>query len=160
MRRVPTTPTLSLYPLLVVLLALALFYLPMWSATGECSCGWIDGPHRVRIPIAHETTPIDDPAPIVEIRRDTILLDGRDLGLPQCGLVVALRDQLTTLRNNYALLHPHDGVPDTYYLVAAGTTPSWVLAAVRHSAVAAGYNRPWYVVEADVPHDEYPYPFW
>ena len=64
------------------------------------------------------------------------------------------------MRNNFRLLHPQDDFRGTYYVVAEGSTPSWVLAAVRHSAVAAGWNTPWYVVEADAPQDEYTYPFW
>jgi hypothetical protein len=157
------TPSPDLYPLSVVLVAVTLFYLVVWSPNaGECFCMDLQGPHRVRLPVAHEVVSFDDPAPIVQIRRDLLTLDGRPYALPKAPgeIVESLRDELITSNKNFALLHPGDQSPDTYYLIAEGTTPAWVLAAVQRSAAAAGCKRPWYVVEADGPHDEYPYPFW
>lgn len=134
------TPLPNLLPLLVVLLPILFFYARMFHASGECLCS-----RRVPIvvPIATQVDTNFEPAPIIEI---DLTREVRLNSVPQKS-IVALADDLITLRNNFALLHPGSTAPLRSYLVADARLPFGAINFARHALAIAGYAPADYVVQ-------------
>ncbi len=106
---------------------------------------------KIDLPRAFAVAPFE-PAPVIEVTTTDIRLNRMPMGeiaaLDRARApIVRLLDDLTTLKNNYALLHPITSFPGTVLLSADRDTPFWVIERVRITALLAGYPDTQYVVE-------------
>jgi hypothetical protein len=135
-------------PLLVALFAIVFFYLRQFHASGEIVCATV---HRFQYPSAYQIAPLE-PAPIVQVDASGITLNGLPEGkIAELGSrkdkIVGLFDDLTTLKNNYVLLHSDTAAfPGSFILAADRDTPFWVIERARHTAMLAGYRDMQYAV--------------
>jgi hypothetical protein len=143
-------------PLVVMLMALAFFYLRHFQGSSGEACGCSAPRHVPRTVYAH-TRPIEGPAPIIDIDERGVRLNGFTTEAPRTGCtdwhITKLHDDLVTLKNNFLLLHQDDEFLGTYYIVADEQTPYWMIARVRDTATEAGYLTPYYIVATEYDPD-------
>jgi hypothetical protein len=140
-------PMPDLRAFIAVQIVMICYLLPTYRSGGELICGC-----RVDLPFARNVVDLE-PAPFVRITRSSgIALDGRLVGRAgEAGpdgdpkKVQRLHDELVTLRNNYALLHPGEPFLGHLLLEAEKDVPFREVERVRHTARLAGYDEPWYV---------------
>jgi hypothetical protein len=134
-------------PLFVILLPILFFYLRGFHPSGECLCVAL----KLQMPRAFAVAPFGV-APVIEVTTTDIRLNRMPMGeIAELGRtkapIVRMLDDLTTLKNNYALMHPITSFPGRVLLSADRDTPFWVIERVRETALLAGYPDTQYIVE-------------
>ena len=141
--------TLSVVPLVDLMLVLVLYLLPQFTTSGEttCLCDF-------DVPDATNTASLER-APIVAIVGDHVTLGvggtGRRVDGPGREDLQALTDDLLTLRRNWSLIHPAETPSPSWVLQADRRTDFRLVRAVFAACAKAGYTNGQLLVRKQVP---------